>query len=233
MSGVPSLARRIVTAPGIRLLWPGWPDAGRRIVQSPALESLLAQAITASPVPPARVVNAGAGEGLYSASIRRFVGNALLLEFDAARPPRTADRRAQRFRASLTAIPMPSGSVDLAVCTEVLEHVPDDRRAVAELRRILTPTGFLVLSVPTPPAVFDPAHVREGYTLEQLRTIFEEHDLAILDAHYSMHLLFRAVLQHWRPYRVPLAAILGFAWLDRLTRLGPPMDLAVLAQPRR
>jgi SAM-dependent methyltransferase len=226
------LARRVLSTPGVRLLAPGWPDPGRRIVQSPALESLIARALDASPAP-TTVVNAGSGEGLYSPIIRRRAGNALLLEFDAAPPPRSADPRARQCHASMTAIPVRSGSVDLAVCTEVLEHVPDDRTAVAELRRILAPTGFLILSVPTPPAVFDPAHVREGYTLDQLTAIFEEQDLAIVEARYSMHIFFQAVLRHWRPYRVPLGVILGLAWLDRVTRFGRPMDLAVLARPRR
>lgn len=210
---------------------PGWPDAGRRIVQTPALEVLLARATAQGPAP-AVALNAGVGEGLYSPMLRRFAANALLLEFDFAVPPRSADPRARRFSASLTAIPVRSGSVDLAICTEVLEHVEDDRCAVAELRRVLAPTGSLVLSVPTPPAIFDPAHVREGYTREQLATLFEANGLTLVDARYCMHSGFKAVLRHWRPRRVPLGVILGLAWLDRGLRLGSPMDMVVLARPR-
>ena len=210
---------------------PGWPDAGRRIVQTPALVALLARATAQGPAP-AIALNAGVGEGLYSPMLRRFADGALLLEFDFAVPPKSADPRACRFSASLTAIPVRSGSVDLAICTEVLEHVEDDRRAVAELRRVLAPTGSLVLSVPTPPAVFDPAHVREGYTRQQLAAIFDASGLTIVDARYCMHAGFKAVLRHWRPRRVPLGVILGLAWLDRVMPLGTPMDMVVLARPR-
>jgi SAM-dependent methyltransferase len=41
-----------------------------------------------------------------------------------------------------------SGSVRTIVCSEVLEHVPDDRLAVTELTRVLAPGGLLVITVP-------------------------------------------------------------------------------------
>lgn len=223
-------ARRVAGGPVLRFLAPGWPDAGRRIVQTPALEALLAQASADGP-PPAVALNAGVGEGLYSPLLRRFASEAFLLEFDLAVPPKSVDQRAGRFSASLTAIPLPGGSVDLVICTEVLEHVQDDGRAVAELRRVLAPGGALVLSVPTPPAVFDPAHVREGYTREQLAALFEQHGLAIVDARYCMHACFRTLLRYWRPGRVPLGAILALAWMDRRLTPGAPMDMVVLARP--
>jgi SAM-dependent methyltransferase len=215
----------------VRLVAPGWPDAGRRIVQTPALEALLARATADRPAP-AIALNAGVGEGLYSPMLRRFAAGARLLEFDFAIPKQATDPRAHRLAASLTAIPVRSGSVDLAICTEVLEHVADDRSAVAELRRVLSPGGSLVLSVPTPPAVYDPAHVREGYTLAQLSALFEALGLTIVEARYCMHYCFQAVLTYWRPRRVPLGVILGLAWLDRVVRLGSPMDMVVLARPR-
>ena len=37
---------------------------------------------------------------------------------------------------------------DRVYCTEVLEHVPDPRRVVAEMRRVLKPEGIAVISVP-------------------------------------------------------------------------------------
>lgn len=40
------------------------------------------------------------------------------------------------------------GSFDLVTSTEVFEHVPDDRRAFAEVHRVLRPGGALVFTVP-------------------------------------------------------------------------------------
>ena len=225
------VARRSLTAPVLRLFAPGWPDAGRKIVQLPVLDPLVARAATNRAI--VRVLNAGAGEGLHTPLIRKYAAGALLLEFDFSLPTRSADPLVQRFCASLAAIPVRSGSIDLALCTEVLEHVADDQSAVAELCRVLSPGGYLVLSVPTPPAVFDKAHVREGYTPAQLTAIFDAHGLEIIESRFCMHRLFQAVLRYWKPRRVPLGAILTLAWLDRLLTPGLPMDLAVLARRKR
>jgi SAM-dependent methyltransferase len=40
------------------------------------------------------------------------------------------------------------GSFDIVLCSHVLEHVPDDRRAMRELHRVLCPDGFAIVMVP-------------------------------------------------------------------------------------
>jgi len=45
-------------------------------------------------------------------------------------------------------LPFPDASFDKIVCSEVLEHIPDYRQAVAEIERILKPGGTLAVSVP-------------------------------------------------------------------------------------
>lgn len=39
-------------------------------------------------------------------------------------------------------------SFDVIVCSHVLEHIPDDRAAIRELRRVLAPDGVAILMVP-------------------------------------------------------------------------------------
>lgn len=51
-------------------------------------------------------------------------------------------------RADAQRLPFRDGAVDLAICYHVLEHVRDDRRAMAELSRVLAPGGFAIVQVP-------------------------------------------------------------------------------------
>ncbi len=55
--------------------------------------------------------------------------------------------RAQR-RLDVTAIDFPDHSFDVVLCNHVLEHIPDDARAMAELFRVLEPGGWAMLQVP-------------------------------------------------------------------------------------
>jgi SAM-dependent methyltransferase len=48
----------------------------------------------------------------------------------------------------ITDIQHPDESFDVIYCSHVLEHVPDDRRAMRELRRVLKKDGWAVLLVP-------------------------------------------------------------------------------------
>jgi SAM-dependent methyltransferase len=51
-------------------------------------------------------------------------------------------------RVDLQALPFADASYDVVYASHVLEHVPDDRRAIAEIRRVLRPGGIAVLPVP-------------------------------------------------------------------------------------
>ncbi|UCH74102.1 MAG: class I SAM-dependent methyltransferase [Rhodospirillales bacterium] len=55
----------------------------------------------------------------------------------------TADRA-----ADLAALPFPSGAFDTVICSHVLEHVADDRAAMAELHRVLARGGRAAIMVP-------------------------------------------------------------------------------------
>jgi SAM-dependent methyltransferase len=51
-------------------------------------------------------------------------------------------------QASCSSLPFASGSFDLVVNFEVIEHIHDWRSCLSELRRVLTPHGVLVISTP-------------------------------------------------------------------------------------
>lgn len=68
--------------------------------------------------------------------------------------------------ADLTALPFDDDSFDLIICSHVLEHVPDDRKAFSELFRVLAADGLALLLTPyaldgkgtdEEPSISDPA----------------------------------------------------------------------------
>ncbi len=54
-------------------------------------------------------------------------------------------------RADIRRLPLPDATYDVVIANHVLEHVDDDRRAVAELFRVLRPGGTALLTVPINP----------------------------------------------------------------------------------
>ena len=67
-----------------------------------------------------------------------------------------------------TGLPFRDDTFDVIVCSEVMEHIPDDSAAAAELARVLKPGGLLAVTVPTflPEricwALSDEYHANEG-----------------------------------------------------------------------
>jgi ubiquinone/menaquinone biosynthesis C-methylase UbiE len=65
------------------------------------------------------------------------------------------DRRAM-VQIDITEIPYPASSFDVIYCRHVLEHIPNDRRAMRELHRVLTPSGWALFMVPiTAPITYE------------------------------------------------------------------------------
>jgi SAM-dependent methyltransferase len=70
---------------------------------------------------------------------------------EAGEAGETSDGRPARFevvRGDLLHLPFPDASVDRVMASEVLEHIPDDVTAMAEIFRVLKPGGRAVVTVP-------------------------------------------------------------------------------------
>lgn len=71
----------------------------------------------------------------------------------------------------ITSIDSPDEVFDVILCSHVLEHVIDDRRAMRELYRVLRPGGWAILQVPMDPtraATFEDASVTAAPERERL-----------------------------------------------------------------
>jgi SAM-dependent methyltransferase len=211
---------------------PGWLDEGRRIVQGPHLRDLLERAAKSRPFP--CVLNAGSGECGYSPLLLNLRGVESVVETDFGfreHSPRRIDARQIFFCSSLVSIPLPDKKFDLILCSEVLEHIQEHERALDEVRRVIAPGGWLLISVPTPPAPPDPAHVREGYHPAYLSAMLTQRGFEIVEMRFCMYRFFRFLFGNWAglPWK-PRILIRGLSVLDQLIPMGPPMDLMILAR---
>jgi SAM-dependent methyltransferase len=62
---------------------------------------------------------------------------------EIARPAEAVTRK-----ADATALPFDDGAFDQVVASEILEHIVDDKQAIAEIVRVTRPGGLVVVTVP-------------------------------------------------------------------------------------
>ncbi|MGA8006997.1 MAG: methyltransferase domain-containing protein, partial [Burkholderiales bacterium] len=78
--------------------------------------------------------------------LRRAVVDFTCSEYFDDVPP--GDRRGGVLCQDVQRLTVGDGSFDICTSTEVFEHVPDDRRGFAEIRRVLAPGGAFMFTVP-------------------------------------------------------------------------------------
>jgi SAM-dependent methyltransferase len=114
----------------------------------------------------ARILDVGAGPGPY----RHLFAHCEFKTHDFAMldPDPVANDQVYGqldYVSDITAIPVSDASFDVIICTEVLEHVPEPVRALAEMARILKPGGILLLTAPQRSGEHQaPYHFYGGFT---------------------------------------------------------------------
>jgi 2-polyprenyl-3-methyl-5-hydroxy-6-metoxy-1,4-benzoquinol methylase len=105
---------------------------------------------------PSSVIDVGCGEGVLTHRWAKQLGDGRVVGFDLEDPKLEA-QWAERQRSNLeyhtgnagAGLPFADGEFDLATAIEVLEHVPDPERTVAEMARVAH--RYLLVSVPREP----------------------------------------------------------------------------------
>jgi SAM-dependent methyltransferase len=136
--------------------------------------------------------------------------------------------------APIEHLPFADETFDLVTCLDVIEHTPDDRDALAELRRVTRPGGLLVVTVPAYPSLWSAHDVAcrhfRRYRSATLRAAATESGWTVL---YHTH--FNALL-------LPPAAVVRLARRRRIgdadsgrseLTMTPPALNRLLALPLR
>lgn len=123
-----------------------WWYRGRRRVLRATLDSL------ALPWPCA-ILDAGCGSGRTLDELSDY-GDAWGVDLSREAVNATRARGHEASLAEVEDLPFPDASFDLVTCLDVIEHTPDDRRTLSELRRVTRPGGALVVTVPAHPSLW-------------------------------------------------------------------------------
>jgi SAM-dependent methyltransferase len=112
--------------------------------------------------PGTKVIDVGAGAGRHSFEAYRRGADVIAFDQDkeelenvatmfeamaqAGEAPEGAS--AEAVSGDALALPYPDGTFDVVIASEILEHVPQDEEAIAELVRVLKDGGLLAVTVP-------------------------------------------------------------------------------------
>jgi SAM-dependent methyltransferase len=172
-----------------------WWFRGRRRI----LDDLLAR--LDPPLPPgARALDVGCGTGANGPVLAARA--ALAIGLDASAIPlglgHSRDGHAARLRGDAARLPFPSGTFDLVVALDVLEHLDDDVAAARELHRVLRPGAAAIVFVPALPILWglqdQVSHHRRRYRRAQLEAVISGSGLHIQRSTFFNSFLFPPIL---------------------------------------
>jgi SAM-dependent methyltransferase len=109
------------------------------------------------------VLDLGCGAGRHAFEVYRRGAHVVAFDMDAGELTEVAKMfgameyageapegaTATTVRGDARSLPFPDDSFDKIIAAEVLEHIPDDMSAMAELLRVLKPGGRLAVTVPS------------------------------------------------------------------------------------
>lgn len=119
-----------------------------------------------------RVLDAGAGRGVYRQLLEPHASSYFGVDVSARSPVSVV--------GDIQNLPFAAESLDTVFCSQVLEHVPEPVTALAEFRRVLSPGGHVILSVPHISWLHNEPNDYFRFTLHGLRFLLETQGFAVV-----------------------------------------------------
>ena len=120
----------------------------------------------------ARVLDAACGEGygsfLLAHAAARVTGVDISTDAIAHARERYPRENLEFIHGSVAELPLPDASVDAIVSFETIEHLAAQREMLAEFRRVLAPSGVLVISSPNRPVYNEGGAVENHFHVKEL-----------------------------------------------------------------
>ncbi len=136
-----------------------------------------------------QMLDAGSGSGIYSFSLAQYIQSitAIDLESDKIDYAKSINifNNINFSVGDLCCLKQNDESFDLIICSDVIEHIKDDRKDFSELARVLKKAGTLLITVPYDSKRHRKGfgllhHERPGYKKEQLESLCRECGLTLL-----------------------------------------------------
>jgi SAM-dependent methyltransferase len=94
------------------------------------------------------ILDIGCGLGMYVRAMSQFSDDVHGVDVDLEKVQEASQDLPNIRQAPAEDLPFPGGALDVVLSHEVIEHVDDDRQAIAEAVRVLKPGGRLVVFAP-------------------------------------------------------------------------------------
>lgn len=141
------------------------------------------------------IIDIGSYDGVIADKIKELLPNIeiTVIDVDISGLISAKKRGLNTLNASALSLPIKDNQADVVFCLDLIEHVEDDNKVVQEISRVLKKEGILILTTPMQDGISFPimnkqkikeinkewGHVRSGYSLNEIRQLFNKNNISI------------------------------------------------------
>ena len=172
----------------------------------------------------------GYGSSLMASTAASVIGADAAADTIAAATKKYKQPNLRFTEANILSLPFEAATFDAVICFETLEHVAEHKSALAELKRVLKPEGFLIISTPNREEYSErrefsnPFHVKE-LTIEEFRQLISQH---FAYSHYWLQeCLLASVIYHEESKKLEQSFTGDFTAISKTPAIRPVYSISL------